>query len=38
MAQLLIGISVRANFDGDTVNLALRSVNEFVEVSDEVSA
>ena len=33
MGQLLSGLSVRATFDGATVTLAVRGVNEFVEVS-----
>ena len=35
-AQLLTGLAVRATFDGGAVTLAVRGVNEFVEVSGSV--
>jgi len=36
MARLLTGLSVRATFGGSTVTLAVRGVNEFVEVAGSV--
>ena len=36
MGRLLTGLAVRATFDGGAVTLAVRGVNEFVEVSGSV--
>jgi catecholate siderophore receptor len=36
MGQLLTGLAVRATFDGSAVTLAVRGVNEFVEVAGSV--
>jgi len=36
MGQLLAGLAVRATFDGAAVTLAVRGVNEFVEVAGSV--
>jgi len=37
MQQLLAGLSVRATFEGSSVTLGVRGVNEFVEVAGTVS-